>query len=451
MFFARDLATIPLFIGQQLAFVELHAQRWRDRLASWHMTIWLRSIGSSLGQAWQQLIGNKLRTALSLLGVSIGIFCIVAVQTAVDSLQQNVVSSLSKLGDNTFYIQRMPWADPGDDWPKLMRRPPLTFDEYEALRESLSDIGSAGYYGIVGGRSVRWRDNSVSGVFTVAGSQEVDDFFGFEFMDGRNITPMEYSRGGNVAILGYETAQDLFGGVDPVGREVRAFGQKLLVVGVLKKSGEDLLQVFNFDNALVVPYHFVAKAVNLESNVFFSSLMAKPLAGYTREDVEDIVRMTLRSERRLKPVAEDNFSVNSLDMLTSVLDAIFGVLNIVGFIVGGFAIFVGGFSVANIMFVSVKERTSLIGVKMALGASRRVILVEFLIESVALCFLGGLMGLGFVLLAIVGLNAVVPYEMSLSMGNVVLGFVLSMLIGIVAGVIPAWQASRMDPVEAIRS
>ena len=268
---------------------------------------------------------------------------------------------------------------------------------------------------------------------------------------GRDITPLEFARGSNVVVLGYETAQDLFGGVDPVGREVRAFGQKVLVVGVLKKSGEDLLQIFNFDNALVVPYHFIAKSVNLESNVFFSSLMAKPTDGATRQEVEDIVRMTLRSERRLKAIAEDNFSVNSLDMITSVLDAIFSVLNVVGFIVGGFAIFVGGFSVANIMFVSVKERTSLIGVKMALGASRRVILTEFLIESVALCILGGVMGLLLVLAAVYGLNTVFPYEMALSLGNVVLGIVLATVIGVVAGVVPAWQASRMDPVEAIRS
>ena len=159
------------------------------------MIVLLRSVVSSLGQAWQQLTGNKLRTGLSLVGVAIGIFCIVAVQTAVDSLQRNVVSSLSKLGDNTFYVQRMPWADPGEDWPKFQRRPPLTYDEYEALADALRTRGEAGYYGIVGGRTLRWRDNSVSGIFSVAGSPEVSDFFGYEFGSGRDITPLEYARG----------------------------------------------------------------------------------------------------------------------------------------------------------------------------------------------------------------------------------------------------------------
>ena len=415
------------------------------------MVALIRALLSSLGQAWQQLTGNKLRTVLSLLGVSIGIFCIVAVQTAVDSLQRNVVSSLSKLGDDTYYIQRMPWADPGDDYLKFLRRPPLTYDEYEALAEGLRRRGEAGYYGVVGGRGVRWRDNSLSGVFTVAGSPEVGEFFGFEFDRGRGMTTLEFDRGANVVVLGYETAADLFGAIDPIGREIRAFGQKLTVVGVLAKAGEDLLQVFNFDNALVVPYHFMAKSVNLESSFFMTSLMARPREGTSRQEVEDLVRVALRSERRLKPLAEDDFSVNSLDMLTDILDAIFGTLNFVGYLVGGFAILVGGFSVANIMFVSVRERTSLIGVKMALGATRGTILVEFLIESVALCLLGGAAGLALVGGAVYGLNQVLPYELGLSAGNVVLGVGLAVAIGIVAGVIPAYMASRMDPVEAIRS
>lgn len=415
------------------------------------MVALLRSVTSSLGQAWQQLTGNKLRTALSLLGVSIGIFCIVAVQTAVQSLQRNVVGSLSKLGDNTFYVQRMPWADPGDDYLKFRRRPPITYDEYEALAEALRRRGEAGYYGVIGGKTLRWRDNSLSGVFSVAGSPEVGAFFGFEFDGGRDITPVEHARGANVVVLGYEVAEELFGSVDPVGREVRAFGQKLTVVGVLAKAGEDLLQVFNFDGALVLPYHFVSKSVNLESNLFFASLMARPRDGTSRQELEDGVRLALRSERRLKPLAEDNFAVNSLDMLTDILDAIFAVLNVVGYIVGGFAILVGGFSVANIMFVSVRERTSLIGVKMALGAGRTTILTEFLIESVALCALGGAAGLLAVAAAVYGLNAVLPYEMALSWGNIVFGVGLAVLIGVIAGVVPAFMASRMDPVEAIRS
>ena len=416
------------------------------------MSVLIRSFGNSISQAWQQLAGNKLRSSLSLLGVSIGIFCIVAVQTAVDSLQSNVVSSLSKLGDNTFYIQRLPWnEDPGTNWWKYQRRPPFTYDEYEALANSLRTKGLAGYYAIVGGRTLRWRSNSVEGIFTVAGSPEMQQFFGYDFASGRNITQAEYNRGSNVIVLGATTATELFGDVDPIGREVRIFGQELQVVGVLEKSGEDLLQVMDFDDAVLLSYAFLGKAVNLRSNVVFNSLMAQPVEGTTREELEDMVKLSLRSERRLKPMQDDNFSINSLSMITSLLEGVFSTLNTVGYIIGAFAIFVGGFSVANIMFVSVRERTSLIGVKMALGASRSIILLEFLIESVLLCLVGGVAGLGLVLLAILGLNQIMPYEITLSLGNVILGLVLAVIIGVVSGIIPAWMAAKMDPVEAIRS
>jgi len=416
------------------------------------MRVLFRTIFSSLSQAWQQLTGNKLRTALSLLGVSIGIFCIVAVQSAVDSLQSNVVDSLSKLGDNTLYIQKMPWGeDPGENFWKYARRPNFTYDEYEALDQGLDEVGEAGYYAIVGGRTAKWRSNNVEGVFSVAGSPELADFFGMEFGEGRYFTSSEFRLGSNVVVLGFEVAQQLFGSIDAVGREVQMFGQKLTVVGVLEKSGEDLLQVFNFDEAAIFSYPFMAKAVNLESTFFFSSLMAKPFDGQTKADLKDAVTVNLRAERRLKPVEDDNFSVNSLSIITGVLDAVFGTLNTVGYVIGIFAILVGGFSVANIMFVSVKERTSLIGVKMALGASRPVILLEFLIESMALCLIGGFFGLLLVLGVITLLNTNFPFVISLSMANVIVGTVLALTIGVVSGIIPAFMASRMDPVTAIRS
>jgi len=416
------------------------------------MRVLIRTVVSSVSQAWQQLTGNKLRTALSLLGVSIGIFCIIAVQAAVDSLQDNVVGSLSKLGDETVYVQKMPWGG-GGDYPfwKYNRRPALTYKEYEAVRDGVQGIGEAGYYAVVGGKTAKWRNNSLEGLFSVAGSPEMADFFGFDFADGRYFTPGEYQYASNVIVLGAEAAEELFGDVDPVGRTLRMYGQKLLVVGVLEKAGEDLLQVFNFDGAAILPYPFMAKAVNLKSNFFFSSLMARPTGDAGKDAIKDAVTVSMRAERRLKPIEEDDFALNSLSILSGFLDSIFQVLNIVGIVVGGFAIFVGGFSVANIMFVSVQERTNLIGVKMALGASRPVILTEFLIESMALCLVGGIFGLLLVVGVIALLNNVLPYEMALSTGNVITGLILALFIGVAAGILPAYMASKLDPVAAIRS
>ena len=445
-------------VDRFLLFVVVHAEGFGESLTLNYkltiglMRVFIRTIFSSLSQAWQQLTGNKLRTALSLLGVSIGIFCIVAVQSAVDSLQSNVVDSLSKLGDNTLYIQKMPWAeDPGRNYWKYAKRPNFTYDEYKALDRGLKQVGEAGYYAIVGGRTAKWRNNNIEGVFSVAGSPELADFFGMEFAEGRFFTSSEFRLGSNVVVLGHQTAQQLFGNVEATGREIQMFGQKLTVVGVLEKSGEDLLQVFNFDEAAIFSYPFMAKSVNLESTFFFSSLMAKPVADRTKADLIDAVTMNMRAERRLKPIEDDNFSVNSLSIITGVLDSVFGALNKVGYIVGFFAILVGGFSVANIMFVSVKERTSLIGVKMALGASRPVILLEFLIESMALCLIGGFFGLLLVFGFFTILNFFIPFEILISLANMVIGTILALIIGVFSGIIPAFMASRMDPVTAIRS
>ena len=416
------------------------------------MRVLVRTIVSSLAQAWGQLTGNKLRTFLSLLGVGIGIFCIVAVQAAVNSLEDDVKASLSNLGDETFYVNRFPWAfDPEYPWWKYVKRPEPTLDEYVAVRERLGERGTAGFFVRAGRKTLKWRDNSVEGVALYAGTIEMPEFFGFELAEGRAFTPGEVARGADVVVLGADAAAELFGAVSGVGREVRLIGRKVRVIGVTVKKGEGGPRIVDEDEGAFVPYAFAAKSLNLRSNVYGGTLMVAPTAGATKRLVRDEVTLTLRAERRLRPAEEDDFAFNNISVFTSFLDAIFSVLNRVGFVVGAFAIFVGGFSVANIMFVSVRERTGLIGVKMALGAARPVILLEFLIESIALCAVGGVMGLGLVLATILGLNTVLPWAIALGPYEVALGVGLAVGIGVLAGVVPAWLASRMDPVAAIRS
>ncbi len=416
------------------------------------MTSLLRTVYESLAQAWGQLVGSKLRTALSLLGVSIGIFCIVAVQTAVDSLADNVVGSLSKLGDNTLYIQKFPWGG-GEDYPwwEYLKRPNPTYAEYEALSERLAGVGQAGYFTEAGNQTVKWRSNSVRGVGAIACSPEFDSFFDIPIARGRNLTQTEYHYGSNVVVLGFKVAEELFGPVEAVGRQVRMFGQKLTVVGVIDKSGEDLIQVLDFDQAVLVSYLFISKVINVNSNTYGGQIMVQPVGASTQQDIRDQVTVGLRAERRLKPTAKQDFAINNLSFITESLGGIFQVLNLLGYVVGGFAILVGGFSVANIMFVSVEERTSLIGVKMALGAPRTTILLEFLIESVALCLIGGAIGIVLVLGASAIFNTIMPYETSLSVRNLLIGVALALAIGVVAGIFPAFRASKMDPVDAIRS
>jgi len=264
-------------------------------------------------------------------------------------------------------------------------------------------------------------------------------------------SPAEYHYGAQKIVIGHTIAEELFGGIEPVGRTIKMQGRKYEVIGVIEKSGDDLLNPLDFDEALLVSYPNARGLANLKARqVFDTSVNAKAAQGVSMQQMKDEIRGILRSHRRLKPKEEDTFAINELSMISSAFDSIFGILNLIGIVIGLFAMLVGIVSVANIMFVSVKERTSIIGIKKALGAKRIVILLEFLIESIVLCFIGGLAGLGLIYLVINGLSRIIDFEMYLSFGNMVLGVLVSVLVGVVSGLIPALQASRMDPVEAMR-
>jgi putative ABC transport system permease protein len=223
------------------------------------------------------------------------------------------------------------------------------------------------------------------------------------------------------------------------------------IVGVIKKSGKDLINVADFDRAVLIGYNAAKKLVPVRNNrLWGTNLMVKAAQGANLEDLKAEVTSVIKASRKQKPYESASFSINEMSILTNILDKFFGVLNLVGIVIGFFAILVGMFSVANIMFVSVKERTNIIGIKKALGARQYFILLEFLIEAVVLCVLGGLLGLGLVYLILKVLSSAFGYSMFLSAKNISIGVSLSVFIGILAGLIPAIQAARMDPVEAIR-
>ncbi len=299
-------------------------------------------------------------------------------------------------------------------------------------------------------KDLKYLNNTVSNLPVAVPTHELADILNMEFANGRFFAPVESSLGSPVIVLGNNVAASLFPNIDPIGKQVRFMGRMVRVVGVLKREGKSILGD-GFDDVALVPYNYLRRYTNLDGESFMPLLFVQAKDGVSIDQLKDEITGVLRAERKLRPTQEDNFALNQLSLLTSLLDGIFVVLNVAGGIIGMFALLVGGFGIANIMFVSVKERTGMIGIKKSLGAKRRVILFEFLFEAIVLSIIGGFIGLLLVIgLANVGNRFVDAFEMVVSVQNVYFGIIISVVIGIVAGFIPALQASRMNPVEAIR-
>ncbi len=419
------------------------------------MKQFFRIMYEGAAQAWQQLTANKLRSFLSLLGVTIGIFCIIGVKSAVDSLEDNIRKSMSKLGNDVVYIEKFSWAeDPGDNFWKWMRRPNMSYKEFTKMEERLQSADQIGFWQFLSAKTIKWNSSSLEGTIFLGITEDCKDLFHMEFDgDGRFLSPVEYSSGSDVCVMGNTAATSLFGeGIDPVDKEISVGGRKLRVLGVLKKSGKDLLKPFNFDDCVLVGYNLARRGFGVRAKTQWqrTSLMVKAKEGVDVETLKDDIIGVLRAERRIKPKEENNFALNTLSILSGLFDSVFSTLNVAGFVIGIFALLVGMFSVANIMFVSVRERTSLIGIKMALGAKRWFILLEILIEAIVLCVVGGLFGLLLIWLVTMGISKAIDFDIHLSLTNTLVGLLTSIFVGIVSGLIPARQASSMDPVEAIR-
>ena len=397
--------------------------------------------------------GNKLRTFLSLLGVTIGIFCIIAVKSAVDSLQNNIVSGFNELGTDVIYIDKMPWNEnPDENYWKYARRPDPSFSDYEMITKKSKLAEAAAFTVFTGGRTIKYKSNSISNAFIMGSTYEYEQIQSVDIEKGRYFTKVEHESGNNKVILGSKVAEELFGPIDPLGRDVKLFGQDYQVMGVLKSEGENMFNFINFDEVIWLSINNAKRFINIDDRSSVGKMLnVKARENVPLEDLKGEITGLLRAKRRLSPATKDNFSVNELSMLSQVLDNVFGVINLAGFIIGIFSLIVGMFSVANIMFVSVKERTGIIGIKKALGAKRFVVLLEFLIEAIILCLIGGLIGLALVWAILTIVSKATDFEMTLSLINILTGIIASVIVGIISGVIPAIKASSMDPVVAMRS
>ena len=418
------------------------------------MKLFLRLLKESLIFSFKSLVVNPIRTLLSLLGVTIGIFTIIAVLSTVDSLERSIKDNLSFLGTDNLRVEKWPWdfTNPGYEWWKFWKRPEPIYREYEFLRDNLSSAESVEIISSKGGVNVKYLNNS-SSIDNLNGIVFENKFFNdWEFVSGRFFTQNETLTGANAAIIGHKIMKDLFKTPEnAIGKQLKIKGRSFTIIGVQKEQGEAFGGGDSFDRQMSIPFNSFKKIYKVGRKGSGSVIRIKGISdndpGLVNLEYE--LKGLLRAKRGLKPIEEDNFAINRPEYLASFVSTIFSTISIAGWVIGSFSILVGGFGIANIMFVSVKERVPIIGLQKSLGAKKYFILMQFLFESSFLSIFGGLCGIFFVfLLTFPDLGS---FDLVISLKNVIIGVTISSLIGILAGFFPALFASNLDPVEAIRS
>lgn len=409
----------------------------------------IRQVFESFRFAWQALRSNLLRTTLSLLGVTIGIFAIIAVFTLVDSLERNIRTSLSFIGDKVVYVEKWPWSFGSEyQWWKFFQRPETNYKEYRFLSERLENAQAVVAMDFKGRVTVKQGNNSMSSLIQGI-TLDYNKISDVPVEQGRYFTQQEIDVARNVAIIGSDVAENLFPNREAVGQSFKLNNSNFTVIGVQRKKGESILNVGgNPDTKCIIPFGAFAK--------MFHSVkpdISIAIKGYDEDEglleLESEIRGLMRTRRGLRPTQDDSFAINRPEALATAISGIFVVLSLAGWVIGGFSILIGGFGIANIMFVSVKERTNVIGIQKSLGAKNYFILFQFLFEAVLLSLVGGLGGILLVyLLTFLQLGSL---ELQLTAANISLGLGVSSIIGILSGIIPAFSAARLDPVIAIRA
>lgn len=410
-------------------------------------------LGSSLNLTWQEFKSHKLRTLLSLSGVGFGILCIIGVLATVNSLEYAVQQDIKALGSNTIYIDKWDYSAGDSDYPwwKYVNRPTPEYDEMELLKQKVPAIGYIAFNNNINA-PLEYNGSVLTGLNYYGVTEDFDKLQPVEVGYGRYFQQSEFEQGTGVIILGYLVAESLFGSdvKKGLGQELKLEkGKRATVIGILKKKGKSIIGGWDYDNNILITRNFL-KQMALEKytnpNILVSGKEHIPL-----EQLKDELEGAMRSIRKLKPTQEDNFSLNDINALSGFATGIFDGVNKGGWAIATLSLIVGMFGVANIMFVTVRERTSQIGLKKAIGAKKVTILTEFLLESSFLCIMGGLLGLlvvvglTFVLSAIFGISVFIAPKI------ILLAITICVVVGIIAGIIPASIAARMDPVAAIRS
>ena len=410
-------------------------------MGSWRM--FEESVRIALRALW----ANKVRGALTTLGIIIGIVAVVTTMTAVNGLQNKFRESFSAVGSDVLYVSRMPWVVMNDFF-LFRNRPGIDPREARALESHLR--GRALVNPSLNTQvDVKRGSETMEGVPIIGTTEKQSQMSSAQPQIGRFLMPYDVTYKKNVCVIGSDIRDKLFKGVDPLHRTLKLGRADFRVIGVMEKQGGSFLGGPNFDRQVFIPITSHVRAFGGRRGHLNVNIAVKAPSQEAMADLEYVVIGEMRKVRGLRPVEPDNFSINRLDTLVGTFNSVMGVVLLVGLIVTSFSLFVGAVGVMNIMLVSVTERTREIGIRKAIGATRKSILLQFLFESSAICLLGGSIGIALAALATFVLNATVM-PASLSLPILAIAVTISILVGVVAGVAPAYRGARLDPVEALR-
>jgi putative ABC transport system permease protein len=395
--------------------------------------------------AWDAIRANKMRAGLTTLGIIIGIVSVTLMGAAIDGLNRSFHESISSMGADVLFADRMNWfINSEDEWLKEYKRRIVTMDQVKAVERQMT-LASAVAPVVYLGRPVRYQNRSTGRVTVIGTTEQFIITAGMGVAEGRFLTASDTEGGRPVCVIGNDVATNLFLKESPLGKRIRIGPRLLEVIGVLEKRGS-FLGIESMDNQVILPIQQFL--IGYWRNPDFE-IQVKVTDMNHLEDAREELRGLLRKVRHVAPGDPDDFAINQQETIVKMFDRLAGTIAAVGLAVTGLALFVGGIGIMNIMFVSVAERTREIGVRKAIGAKRRTILLQFLIEAASICLLGGLVGLGIAFCLTLIMSKVFPASLSLPVTT--LALLVSLLTGVVSGFLPAWRAARMDPVEALRN
>ncbi len=405
----------------------------------------LTEIREGFGISWDAIRANKMRSVLTTLGIVIGIVTVTLMGTAIEGLNRAFLRSISTLGADVFYVERFNWINRTEgDWMKAQKRRPIRLPEAEALARQLT-LSAAVSPTTDAILPVKYRNRSASTVFVVGATEEFQNAGGTGVQEGRFLSVADAAGGRPVCVIGTEVATNLFQNASPLGHRIKIGPQPFEVIGVLEKQGS-FLGVFSLDNRVIIPLQQFITSFRYDPDL---QIQVKARELVQLDEAREELRHVMRRVRRLAPNEPDDFSINQQDQFVEMFNKVAGTIAGIGLFITGLSLFVGGIGIMNIMFVSVAERTREIGIRKAIGAKRRTILLQFLTEAGCICVLGGLIALAIAWPLTLVMQRFLPATMSLKIAGLALA--VSLVTGLVSGFLPAWRAARMNPVDALRS